>query len=70
MDIDLTDMIIAYENGDTNLTQEIILFAKLVETGKAWTLQGHYGRLATEMIDLEFISKDGRVLKLPTEEVE
>ena len=68
MDIDLTDMIIAYENGDTNLTQEILLFARLVETGKAWTLQGHYGRMAMEMIDLEFISKDGRVLKVPLED--
>lgn len=68
MDIDLTDMIIAYENGDTNLTQEILLFAKLVETGQAWTLQGHYGAVASEMIDLEFISKDGRVLKVPVED--
>ena len=68
MEIDLTDLIIDYENGDLNLTQEILLFAKLVETGKAWTLQGHYGRVAMEMIDLEFISKDGRVLKLPVED--
>jgi len=68
MEIDLTDLIIDYENGDLNLTQEILLFAKLVETGKAWRLQGHYGRIATEMIDLEFISKDGKVLRLPVEE--
>ena len=68
METDLSDLIIAYENGDTNLTQEIKLFAKLVETGQAWALQGHYGRLAQEMIDLEFIDKDGRVLKLPVEE--
>ena len=53
METDLSDLIIAYENGDTNLTQEIKLFAKLVETGQAWALQGHYGRLAQEMIDLE-----------------
>ena len=68
MEIDLTDLMIDYENGDLNLTQEILLFAKLVETGKAWRLQGHYGRVAMEMIDLEFISKDGRVLKLPVED--
>ena len=68
MEIDLTDLIIDYENGDLNLTQEILLFAKLVETGKAWRLQGHYGRIATEMIDLEFINKDGKVLRLPVEE--
>ena len=68
MEVDLTDLIIDYENGDLKLTQEILLFAKLVETGKAWKLQGHYGRVAMEMIDLEFISKDGRVLKLPVED--
>ena len=68
MGVDLTDLIIDYERGDLNLTQEILLFAKLVETGKAWRLQGHYGRVAMEMIDLEFISKDGRVLKLPVED--
>lgn len=68
MEIDLTDLIIDYENGDLNLTQEIILFGKLVETGQAWTLQGHYGRVAMEMIDLEFINKDGKVLRLPVEE--
>jgi len=68
MEIDLTDLIIDYENGDLNLTQEILLFAKLVETGKAWTLQGHYGRVAMEMIDLEFLNKDGKVLRLPVEE--
>ena len=68
MEIDLTDLIIDYENGDLNLTQEILLFAKLVETGRAWKLQGHYGRIAMEMIDLEFINKDGKVLRLPVEE--
>ena len=68
MEIDLTDLIIDYENGDLNLTQEILLFAKLVETGRAWKLQGHYGRIAMEMIDLEFINEDGKVLRLPVEE--
>ena len=68
MEIDLTDLIIDYENGDLNLTQEILLFAKLVETGRVWKLQGHYGRIAMEMIDLEFINEDGKVLRLPVEE--
>lgn len=66
--MDIVSMIDAYENGDTNLEQEIFLYAELVRTGKAWTLQGHYGRVAKEMIDLEFISEDGRVLKVPMED--
>ena len=66
--MDIVSMIDAYENGDTNLEQEIFLYAELVRTGKAWTLQGHYGRVAMEMIDLEFISKDGKVLKVPLED--
>ena len=66
--MDIVSMIDAYENGDTNLEQEIFLYAELVRTGQAWTLQGHYGRVAKEMIDLEFISEDGRVLKVPTED--
>ena len=66
--MDLLSLIHAYENGETDLQQEIFLYAELVRTGKAWTLQGHYGRVAMEMIDLEFISKDGRVLKVPMED--
>tara|TARA_B100001996_G_C18143293_1_gene393876 strand:- start:232 stop:438 length:207 start_codon:yes stop_codon:yes gene_type:complete len=68
--MDLAESIIKYENGEMTLGEEIEFFAFLVSTGKAWTLQGHYGRMAMEMINLEFISEDGRVLKLPTEEVE
>ena len=46
MEIDLTDLIIEYENGDTNLTQEILLFAKLVETDKL----GHYKDIMAELL--------------------
>ena len=66
--MDLAKSIIAYENNEMTLGEEIKFFAYLVETGRAWTLQGHYGRMAMEMIDLEFISKDGKVLRLPVEE--
>ena len=68
MDPLITDMIISYENGDLNLTQEIMLFSQLVRTGKAYTLQGHYGRMAEAMIELEFIDKDGKILKVPVED--
>tara|TARA_B100000902_G_scaffold323158_1_gene316813 strand:- start:4295 stop:4495 length:201 start_codon:yes stop_codon:yes gene_type:complete len=66
--VDLQDLIIGYENDDLNLTQEILLFSELVKSGKAWSLQGHYGRMAEAMIDLKFIDKDGKVLKVPVED--
>ena len=48
----LTDMIIKYENGELNTEEDIIsLFQELIDTGHAWTLQGHYGRTAKALIE-------------------
>jgi hypothetical protein len=61
MDI-LTDKIIAYENGELDESEEIELFSMLIKNGMAWTLQGHYGRVAISYIEAGILDKEGNIL--------
>ena len=37
------------------------MFAGLIRSGRAWSLQGSYGRAARHLIDAGFISEDGEI---------
>jgi hypothetical protein len=57
----LVDNIIAYEQGELNDREVVCLFADLVRSGMAWSLQGSYGRTATALIKEGWIDREGNV---------
>ena len=61
--LDLVGLIMDYESGELKAEDTLVLFGELIRTGQAWTLQGHYGRQATALIEAGYISKSGEVLK-------
>lgn len=43
--------IIRYECGEMDEDEVIEMFQKLIDSGLAWQLQGHYGRTAMSLIE-------------------
>ena len=56
MTMKLVDRIIDYENGELDHEDTVQLFQDLVDTGMAWTLQGHYGRTAAALIEAGYVT--------------
>tara|TARA_B100001094_G_scaffold73520_1_gene69857 strand:+ start:437 stop:616 length:180 start_codon:yes stop_codon:yes gene_type:complete len=54
----LTDRIVEYESGELNQDQTIQLFQELVDSGLIMQLQGHYGRMAFQLMEAGLITVD------------
>ncbi len=48
---DTVSFIMDYEQGNIDADDLIVGFQYLIDSGMAWTLQGHYGRVATQLIE-------------------
>jgi hypothetical protein len=59
--MDTLDRIIAYESGMLNGADMVYMFAELVRNKSAWILQGHYGRMASNLINVGILNKDGDI---------
>ena len=60
--MELVNSIIEYESGELSDDETINLFSALIKSGDCWTLQGHYGRVASAFIENGIIDKDGNIL--------
>ena len=52
----LTERITAYEKGELDQDQTIQLFQELVDSGMIMNLQGHYQRLAAQLLEAGLIT--------------
>ncbi len=49
--MNIVEQIIKYENGLMEENEMTSFFQQLIDTGMAWSLQGHYGRTAMSLIE-------------------
>jgi len=57
--MDYIDKIIAYENGEMTDEEIVEFFQELIDEGTVWHLQGSYGRLASDLIDMGLCNARG-----------
>ena len=59
--VDFVDTIIAFESGELNNADTIVLFSNLIKTGMVNHLQGSYGRGARNLILQGYLNNRGDI---------
>jgi hypothetical protein len=59
---DIAIDLMSFDAGELDDTETLDLFATLIASGMAWTLQGYYGRVARNLIDRGLITEQGEVV--------
>tara|TARA_R100000781_G_scaffold101521_1_gene65044 strand:+ start:1947 stop:2168 length:222 start_codon:yes stop_codon:yes gene_type:complete len=55
------DYIMAYEDGSIDDKGVLELFSHLIKNGMCWSLQGHYGRTASALIENDYVNRNGEI---------
>lgn len=55
--MDTVDFVLAYESGELEQGEIVSGFQELIDSGLAWQLQGHYGRVAEKLIEMGLCQK-------------
>jgi len=59
-EFDVVGFIMDYEGGGLEAEEVIAGFQQLINSGAAWSLQGHYGRMATALINAGHCTRPGQ----------
>lgn len=51
----MLDMMMAYENGELDMDNTVVLFQNLIDSGLIFALQGNYMRTARDLVDAGLI---------------
>jgi len=60
--MDIVSKIMEYEDGSMSDEDTITFFQELIDSGLAWKLQGHYGRVAADLIENGYYHKKEKVM--------
>jgi len=58
---DIIDRIMSYEMGFMDDAETLKLFSELISNKMVWSMQGHYGRTASALIEDGWIDSDGSI---------